>query len=74
MLQVVDGIQVYVVDFETVPDLPITWANETEEPYAKALGAAIATGVITEGGKYGIEVGNYLPGVDLTYTVHNIIE
>jgi hypothetical protein len=74
MLQVIDGTQVFVVDFDTVPELPIRWANDTEKPYAMALGAAIATGVITEPGKYGIEVGNYLPDVDLTYTIHTIIE
>lgn len=73
-LQTVDGKQVFVVDFDTMPELPIRWANETEKPYAMALGSAIATGVITDPGKYGVEVTNFLPDVDLTYTIHLIIE
>lgn len=55
MLQIVDDKEVYVVDLKTMPELPITWETPEEEPFAKALGAAILTGVITEPGKYGIE-------------------
>lgn len=56
MLQIVDGREVYVVEFDTVPELPITWNSDEEEPYAKALHAAIENGLITEPGKYGIHV------------------
>lgn len=55
MLQTVAGREVFVVDFDTMPELPITGVGE-EEPYARALTAAIEDGVITEPGKYGIHV------------------
>jgi len=48
--------EVFVVDLATIPELPITWSTRTEEPYAKALAAAIATGVIEKPGKYAIDV------------------
>lgn len=72
MFQVIDGRKVFVVDFDVMPELPITWSNSSEEPYAKALGAAIATGVVVEPGMYGIEVDTDVPGVDLTYNVYTI--
>lgn len=58
MLQTVDGQEVYVVEFDTIPKLPITHnADRPEEkPYALALAAAIHDGVITEPGKYGIKI------------------
>jgi hypothetical protein len=56
MLQTVDGTEVFVVDLEALPELPITWNNAEEEPYAKALDHALRTGVITQPGKYGIEL------------------
>jgi hypothetical protein len=54
MLQVVDGHEVFVVDFDELPQLPITWDKPEDEPYARCLDNAIRTGVITEPGKYGI--------------------
>lgn len=54
-LQMVDDKIVYVVDFDTMPDLPIT-GTDVERPYADALTEAIRTGVISEPGKYGIHV------------------
>lgn len=56
MLQTIHGVTMFIVEFDTMPELPITWSNETEKPYALALGAAIATGIVTEPGKYGITV------------------
>jgi hypothetical protein len=53
--QIVDGYDVFVVDFDTMPQLPITGIGE-EKPYAAALDAAIRTGIITEPGKYGIHI------------------
>lgn len=56
MLQTVDGYEVFVVEFDTLPELPITWEKEEEKSFALALGAALVTGVITEPGKYGIHI------------------
>ena len=72
MLQTVDGYDVFVVDFDTMPELPITWNNSEEEPYAKALQAAIQDGVIKEPGKYGIQIKHASPLT--TYTIHTIKE
>jgi len=55
MLQVIHGIQLYIVDFDAMPELPVTGVGE-EEPYARALTDAIETGTITEPGKYGIQI------------------
>ncbi len=55
MLQTVQGKPVYVVEFDTMPELPITGIG-WEAPYAKGLTEAILTRVITEPGKYGIHV------------------
>jgi hypothetical protein len=55
MLQIIEGREVYVVEFDTMPTLPITWETEEEKPYAVGLAAAIHSGQITEPGKYGIE-------------------
>jgi hypothetical protein len=54
MRQIIDGYDVYVVEFDTLPERPIIWTFEDEKPYALALGHALRTGVITEPGKYGI--------------------
>lgn len=70
MLQTIEGITVYVVDFDTMPELPITGRNETEGLYAEALTAAIQTGVIREPGKYGLEVNR----LTRMFHVYNIIE
>jgi hypothetical protein len=56
MYQTIDGYYVFVVDFETMPKLPINWKTEEEKPYALALAIAIHEGVITEPGKYGIHI------------------
>lgn len=72
MLQTIDGYNVFVVDFKTMPELPITWSSPEEEPYAKALQAAIQDGVITEPGKYGIQIEHASPLS--TYTIHTIKE
>lgn len=74
MLQIVDGVKVYVVDLKTMPKLPIAWTKPEEEPYARALQMAIEDGAITKPGKYGIHVHQYQNVVDVTYEVAQIIE
>lgn len=71
MLQIVDGRQVYVVDFDAMPELPITGVGE-EIPFARALTAAIESGLISEPGKYGIEVVEEHGRLD--YTIFAIVE
>lgn len=56
MRQTIDGYDVFVVDFDAMPMLPITWKTLEEAPYAIALETAIRDGVITEPGKYGIHI------------------
>ena len=56
MLQTIDGYTVFVVEFDTMPELPITWTTKEEKPYALALDRAINDKVITEPGKYGIHI------------------
>lgn len=71
MHQVIDRKAVYVVEFDTMPELPITGLTEAEKmyrilvggtllpkriTYAEALTDAIETGIITEPGKYGIHL------------------
>ena len=51
MLQMVEGEVGYVVEFDTMPELPITGAG-MEGYYAEALTQAIVTGTVTEPGKY----------------------
>lgn len=98
MHQIIDGKSVYVVEFDTMPELPITGLTEGEKPlhayedivrkvagpnlngllintekgitYAQALDHAISTGVITEGGKYGI----YLVPGTYRYEIYRINE
>jgi len=72
MRQIIDGYDVFVVDLDTMPELPITWNTEEEKPYALALAAAIQQGVITEPGKYGI----HIPSDDqpLLYSIFTIKE
>lgn len=59
MLQTIQGHLVKVIDLKEMPKLPITWDHPDEKPYAQALHDAIFKGMITEPGKYGIEV---IPG------------
>lgn len=75
MLQTVDGRpNVYVVDFDTMPELPITWDEPEEELYARALHASIANEVITEPGKYGIVVTESRYSGILAYDIFKIEE
>jgi hypothetical protein len=55
MLQTVDAKLVYVVDLKTMPVLPIVGTG-FEQKYAEALTLALRDGLITEPGKYGIEI------------------
>lgn len=72
MLQTVDGLDVYVVDFDTMPPLPITWDTAEEKPYAEALDNAIRSKMITEPGKYGIRL---VPtGLAMKYMIFKIID
>lgn len=94
MLQKVQDKILYVVDFDTMPELPITGLTEGERvymtltgdlpghrdvtlvgltsriTYAQALTDAIETGVITEPGKYGID----LDRVNCKYEIYKITE
>jgi hypothetical protein len=74
MLQTVDGLDVYVVDFDTMPELPITWNTLAEKPYAKALDDAIRSNIITEPGKYGIALVPYSPHHHIRYAIYAIQE
>lgn len=71
MLQTVDGKRVYVLDFDVMPKLPITWKTDEERPYAKALQAAIETDVIDHPGKYGICIH---PKDPTDWVVYEVIE
>jgi hypothetical protein len=55
-LQRVDGRYGYVVEFDELPELPITWSKRKEAPYALALGQAIEEGLLTKPGKYMIVI------------------
>lgn len=68
MVQRIEGKEVYVVNFDTMPELPITASTLDEAPYALALETAIRGGIITEPGKYGI----HLDGTN--YTIYRILE
>lgn len=72
MLQNIDGRDVYVVEFDTMPSLPISWSTEEEKPYALALAHAIHTAVITKPGKYGL----YISSLDypMLYSAYTIKE
>lgn len=86
MYQVIKGVPVYVVEFDTMPEMPITRLTAGEfaykvltagniimQPrisYAIALTNAIETGVITEPGKYGIHL---VPGT-YNYEIYKVEE
>jgi hypothetical protein len=74
MLQRIQGKEVFVVEFDTLPELPITWETEEEKPYALALTAAFQKATITEPGKYGIEFTREDDAGDLQYQVYRIDE
>ena len=74
MLQHVDGLDVFVVDFQTMPELPIIPDPEPSLwPYASALTDAIEKGIITEPGKYGIYVQMTSPS-SFIYNIYQINE
>lgn len=70
MLQIVDGLGVFVVDFATMPELPIRGDLPGSSDYAWALTDAIETGIVTEPGKYGIHVSQDRQ----RYDIYKIIE
>lgn len=80
MFQTIQGRPVYVVDLPTIPELPIYAINEPALPahnyktrladYAVALNEAIRTGVITEPGKYAIEINE----ADKTWNIYTVNE
>lgn len=72
MLQTIHGVTMFIVDFDTMPEMPILWSNEEEKPYALALNAAITTGIITEPGKYGITVNT--DNAELDYNIWTIAD
>lgn len=74
MLQTIEGKLVYVVEFDEIPELPITWNPDQpeEKDYAQALARAIRLRMITEPGKYGIqivgeEVSQEVPTADISF-------
>lgn len=56
MLKTVNGRYGYVVEFDDVPALPITYSKRNEKHYAQALAAAIHQKQITKPGKYMIVI------------------
>jgi hypothetical protein len=54
-LQKVDGLNLYVVDLKTMPQLPITGSGP-EKIYAEILTTAIRRGLVKVPGKYGIHI------------------
>ncbi len=73
MLQVIEDRLVYVVEFDTMPELPIT-GEGYERPYAEALTAAIREGLITEPGKYGVHVTDDKENDQVIYNVYHVEE
>ncbi len=72
MLQTIQNRLVYVVEFNAMPKMPITWNTEEEKPYAIAFTSAIRSGIITAPGKYGIHL-ETKKDKD-TYNIFKIIE
>lgn len=70
-LQTVAGKLVYVVEFDTMPELPIT-GNGWEQPYAAALTEAIVMKLIKRPGKYAIHID--FETNPTRWDVHKIIE
>lgn len=80
MFQEIQGLSCYVVDLPVFPPpLPIHDGGRPElTAYAEALNAAIATGQISEPGKYGINLyykyEGILKGNTLNYAVFTVKE
>jgi len=70
MFHNIDGRKIYVVDFDTMPELPITGVGE-EAIYAEALTAAIQNKDIVEPGKYGMHIESFDRKV---YNIFKIVE
>lgn len=73
MFQKIHGLDIYVVEFDVMPELPITWATEDERPYALALARALHNGTISKPGKYGIYIIED-DGFKITWGVYKIVE
>jgi hypothetical protein len=73
LLQRIHNLDIYVVDFDTMPELPITWSTEEEKPYALALARALSNGTISEPGKYGIHIVED-DGSTITWSVYKLVE
>lgn len=70
MFQNIQGRKLFIVDLTEIPELPITDGGiKALKPYAEALDAAIREGVITEPGKYGIEIDYVLNRWNI-HTIH----
>lgn len=74
MLQTVDGREVFVVEFDTMPQLPIIWNTEEEKPLAEILQHAIQNEVIKEPGKYGLAIEPPIGDTSIHYSVYTIKE
>lgn len=94
MLQEVDGKRVYVVEFDTMPETPVTGMTEDElvyqhlynlatfhqggtvewrvaGAYAQALTHALENGIVTEPGKYAIEITSW---ANIEYMIYRVEE
>lgn len=56
MLQKVQDKTLFIVDFDIMPELPVYGDMPGTQLYADALSMAIREQIITEPGKYGIEI------------------
>jgi hypothetical protein len=72
MLQNVAGHLVYVVEFDTMPELPITGLG-IDRVYAEILTDAIQNRVITKPGKYALELTEQKAEL-FKYEVHSVVE
>lgn len=70
-LQELNGRTVYVVEFDSMPELPITGVG-VEQKYAEALTQAFLRGLISKPGKYGIWIDFLSP--DLKWEICTIFD
>lgn len=54
----IDDTEVYIIDSENLPELPIRWVSDKERMYAQAITHNILNGTFKAPGKYGIEIEN----------------